>query len=166
MQVVLGNSEAEYIRKPGLLQKKGENRGLRSFLLKMLVFLTTAARFLANYRGTETRNPCFRNRKSPVLLYRRKWMTSIRPLSLRNIVVRKLRTLYTIEAKSAVKKPSTVKPDSIFEVISKRSALITKMKSPSVRMVSGSVNRIRSGLRNVLSRPRMMPAKMRERGFV
>src|SRR3989344_5603603 len=51
----------------------------------------------------------------------------------------------TKEASKAVVKDSTLKPSIIFEAIIIRMALMTKRKSPRVRMVAGSVRIIRRG---------------------
>ena len=52
----------------------------------------------------------------------------------------------TIAASIAVPKESIWKPFIKFEAIRRSKAFITKRKSPKVRMVAGSVSKIRTGL--------------------
>lgn len=61
----------------------------------------------------------------------------------------------TIEANIAVKNESILKPETILAVITRRIAFITNIKSPSVRIVTGKVRRIRIGLNNRFSTPRI-----------
>ena len=57
-------------------------------------------------------------------------------------------TVITMDANMAVMNESILNPPTMFEVIRRRMALITNMKSPSVRMVAGSVNMTSMGLRS------------------
>ena len=61
--------------------------------------------------------------------------------------------LYRIEPKNADQKPDTSKPFSSDAHSQKHSALTTRMKSPSVRIVTGNVSRISTGRNTVLMSP-------------
>jgi len=56
----------------------------------------------------------------------------------------------TIAPKSAGKNPATVKPGTIHAIIQKRNALRTNEKSPSVRIVTGSVRMRKIGRINIV----------------
>lgn len=56
--------------------------------------------------------------------------------------------------RNAVQKESTTKPLMKVERNNKIKALITKIKSPSVRMLIGNVNTTNIGLTSALKRPR------------
>src|ERR1700744_6088127 len=61
--------------------------------------------------------------------------------------------LYRIEPKNADQNPDTSKPFSSDAHNQKHSAFTTSMKSPSVRIVTGSVSRISTGRNTALMRP-------------
>jgi hypothetical protein len=63
----------------------------------------------------------------------------------------------------AVQNPFTPKPWITFDARSTSTALITKVKSPSVKMVIGSVIRIRKGLTRVLTIPRKRATRRAEK---
>ncbi len=54
----------------------------------------------------------------------------------------------------AHQKPSTVKPGTILLVSRMRSALITKVNSPNVKMFIGNVKKTRIGFKRILKMPR------------
>jgi hypothetical protein len=65
----------------------------------------------------------------------------------------KLRTVIKMLAKKAVQNPDTLKPDTIVETRSIINALITKRKSPKVKMVRGIVSQMITGLMIALTSP-------------
>jgi hypothetical protein len=69
----------------------------------------------------------------------------------------------TMEAIIAVQKESILKPETIFEVIIRIIAFMTKVNSPKVRIVAGSVRSVRIGLRVMFSKARIMAIIIAER---
>jgi hypothetical protein len=69
----------------------------------------------------------------------------------------------TILKSIAVQNPFTSKPWTTLDARSTSMALMTKVKSPSVRMVIGRVIRIRKGLINVLTIPRKRATRSAEK---
>ncbi len=65
----------------------------------------------------------------------------------------KLRTVIKMLAKKAVQNPDTLKPDTIDETRSIINALITRRKNPKVKIVSGIVSQITTGLMIALASP-------------
>ena len=57
-------------------------------------------------------------------------------------------TVITMDATMAVMKESILNPPTMLEAIKRRIALMINIKSPRVRMVAGSVNMTRMGLRS------------------
>src|SRR5581483_10952619 len=66
--------------------------------------------------------------------------------------------LYTIAPNTPAQKPSTRKPCTHDPTSQKRRPLITRMKRPSVRIVTGSVSSTSTGRMRVLTRPRINAA--------
>ena len=58
-----------------------------------------------------------------------------------------------ILAKKAVQNPDTLKPDTIDDTKSIINALITNRKNPKVKIVSGIVNQMTTGLMIALANP-------------
>ena len=70
-----------------------------------------------------------------------------------NNPTKKLRTAMKILAKKAVQNPDTLKPDTTDDTRSIISALITSRKKPKVKIVSGIVSRMTTGLMIAFASP-------------
>lgn len=70
-----------------------------------------------------------------------------------NSPTKKLRTAIKILAKKAVQNPDTLKPGTTDDTRSIISALITSRKNPKVKIVSGMVSKMTTGLMIALARP-------------
>lgn len=70
-----------------------------------------------------------------------------------NSPTKKLRTAMKILAKNAVQNPDTLKPDTNEDTRRIISALITSRKNPKVKIVSGMVSKMTTGLMIALAKP-------------
>src|SRR3989338_2736920 len=66
----------------------------------------------------------------------------------------------TIAPKIAATQPSIIRPGTTADTINKTTALITKVKRPSVTTFSGAVIKDNAGFTKVLTTPKTMAAKM------
>ena len=75
------------------------------------------------------------------------------PVWKMNSPTKKLRTAMKMLAKKAVQNPDTLKPDTTDDTKSIINALITSRKNPKVKIVSGMVSKMTTGLMIALARP-------------